>query len=87
MKEKIIIFAVGLLVGSVITSGAFFVYTKATVCKNNNQPQTMQMPGGGQRNMPNDQNGKNEQGVQPPNNGTSQNGDNTQNNNSQNSSS
>lgn len=84
MKEKIIIFAVGLLVGSVITSGAFFVYTKATVCRNNNQPQTMQMPGRGRRNMPNDQNG---QGVQTPNNGTSQNGDNAQNNNSQNSSS
>lgn len=50
MKEKIIIFVIGLLLGAVISTGAFFVYTKANSCSNNGG---MQMPGGTPPSMPN----------------------------------
>lgn len=59
MKDKILLFAIGVLVGAVIATGAFFVYSKATVCKGNN---SMQMPG----NSPSMQNGGNNQNGQPP---------------------
>ena len=62
MKEKILIFIIGLLVGAVIATGAFFVYTKATTCNANNNAQTG-MPGGNPRSIPRGQN--NEKG-QPP---------------------
>lgn len=47
MKEKIIIFIIGLLVGAVLATGAFLIYTK--VSSNNNiatTTQNGQMPSG-----------------------------------------
>lgn len=58
MKEKIIIFIIGVLVGAVLATGAFFIYTK--VSSNNNAittTQNGQMPSGN----PPDMNGE-----QPP---------------------
>lgn len=69
MKEKILLFVVGVLVGSIIASGSFFVYTVANnSSKCDNQ---MQMPGGnppgGQNGQPPEmQNGQNNQNGQPP---------------------
>jgi hypothetical protein len=74
MKDKIILFIIGVLVGAIISTGAFFVYTKATTtCNNNSQ---MGMPGGNPPSMPNGQNG------QPP---EMLNGNNSQNNTQSNS--
>ena len=61
MKDKMILFIIGLLVGAVISTGAFFVYTKST-CNTNNNNQ-MQMPGGTPPSQPNGQSGQN---VKPP---------------------
>lgn len=44
MRDKILLFIIGILVGAVITTGAFFIYTKVTSSRINNNP--MQMPGG-----------------------------------------
>ena len=64
MKEKILLFVVGVLVGAVVSTGAFYVYNNSKVGKCNNQ--TMRMPGGAQPSMPggNQQGGNNNQ--QPP---------------------
>ena len=56
MKDKLLIFIIGVLVGAVIASGTFFVYMKSSTCNNNNQQ--MQMPGGTPPSMPNEQNGQ-----------------------------
>ena len=71
MKDKILLFIIGVLVGAVITTGAFYVYTRATTCSNNNPG--MQMNGGNPPQMPNGQ-----QPPEMPNNNTQ---DNAQNNN------
>ena len=55
MKEKILLFIIGVLVGAIISTGAFYVYT--TTNNPGNGPQ-MQMPGGNPPEMPN--------GQQPP---------------------
>ena len=58
MKDKFLLFVIGVLVGAVISTGAFFVYTKATTtCDTNNNTQ-MQMPGGNPPSMPSGQNGE-----------------------------
>jgi len=64
MKEKILLFVVGVLVGAVVSTGAFYVYNNSKVGKCNNQ--TMRMPGGAPPSMPggNQQGGNNNQ--QPP---------------------
>ena len=43
MKEKVIIFIVGLLLGAIISTGAIYFYT---VANNSNNAQGMQMNGG-----------------------------------------
>lgn len=43
MKEKVIIFLVGLLLGAVISTGSIYIYTIANN-KNNNNEMNMQMP-------------------------------------------
>lgn len=53
MKDKIMLFVIGLLVGAVISTGAFFVYSKLTTCNTNSNQR--QMPGG---NPPSMQNGQ-----------------------------
>ena len=86
MKDKIILFVIGLLVGAVIATGAFYVYTTTTnSCNSSNQNTKMisgqppEMPSGRQgerREPPEKPNGENEQSSEKPNN-------NTQNNNTQ----
>ncbi len=67
MKDKIIMFIIGLLVGAVISTGAFYVYTTtAKKCDSNNQ--NTQMNGGQPPEMPNGQNG------QPPEKPSGENG-------------
>ena len=60
MKDKILLFIIGVLVGAVITTGAFYVYNISNSnCSNNNT----QMNGGQPPEMPSGQNGQN---SQPP---------------------
>ena len=57
MKDKIILFVIGVLVGAVISTGAFYVYT--TTNSNNNSNNNTQMNGGQQPpEMPSGQNGQ-----------------------------
>ena len=81
IEEKIVLFVIGVLVGAIISTGAFLVYTKSNHTKriDNN---TMQMQGGNQPTM---QGGQNNQNGQPPsmpndqnNQSTDQNSQNTQ---------
>lgn len=78
MKDKIILFIIGVLVGAVISTGAFYVYSKSTSCNNSNSTQ-QQMPGGNPPSMQDGQSGQNGQPPEMPN------GNNSENNNSQNS--
>ena len=53
MKDKIFIFIIGLLVGAVISTGAFYIYTKTNSgCNNQNMQmnggEPPELPGGGQ---------------------------------------
>ena len=57
MKEKIITFFVGLLVGAIISTGSIYFYTVAT---NNSNNHGMQMPGDNQGG------GMNQNGGTPP---------------------
>ena len=56
VKDKIMLFIIGVLVGAVIATGAFYIYT--TSSSSNDCNQTMQMNGGTPPEMPN--------GQQPP---------------------
>ncbi len=57
MKDKIILFVIGVLFGAVIATGAFYVYSKATTCNTNSNNQ-MQMPGGNPPEKPSGENGQ-----------------------------
>lgn len=62
-KEKIILFVIGVLLGAVISTVAFFVYTKTL--GTNNSGSSSQMQGGGTPpEMPSGDNGQN--GGTPP---------------------
>lgn len=76
MKEKILLFIIGLLLGAVIATAAFFVYIKATNSNCNNQ--NIQMNGGTPPSMPNSQNG---QPPEKPNDNNTQDNSNTSQNN------
>ena len=52
VKEKIILFVIGVLTGAVISTGAFFAYIKLAGISANNGNQSMQMPGGTPPDMP-----------------------------------
>ena len=54
MKEKIMLFVIGALVGAVISTGAFYVYTLS----NQNCNKQTQMNGGTPPEMPSGQNGQ-----------------------------
>ncbi len=60
MKDKILLFVIGVLVGAVIATGAFFVYSKAVNTNNCNNNQTMQLPGG-ENGQPPEKPGENDQ--------------------------
>ena len=69
MKDKFILFVIGLLLGAVISTGAFYVYTTtANSCNCGNQ--NTQMNGGSPPEMPNGENG---QPPEMPNNNTNNN--------------
>ena len=76
-KEKILLFIIGVLVGAVISTAAFFVYTKTLDTSSNTNDSSRQMPGGTPPEMPSGQNnqsgtppempsGENNQGGTPP---------------------
>ena len=68
-KEKIILFVIGVLVGAVISTAAFFVYTKTLGAgSTTGGSSSQQMPGGGGTppEMPSGENGSNSQGGTPP---------------------
>ena len=67
-KEKILLFAIGVLVGAVISTAAFFVYAKTLgISSNASGSSSQQMPGGGTPpEMPSGENGSNGQGGTPP---------------------
>ena len=56
MKDKIIIFVIGLLVGAIISTGSIYFYTLANSSNNNNDSR-VQMNGGTPPSMPNGENG------------------------------
>lgn len=64
MKEKIILFVIGVLVGSVVASLSFYVYSTASNKCNNN----MQMPSGEMPQMPNGSNDNFQRPNMPGNN-------------------
>ena len=54
MKEKIVLFVIGVLVGAIISTGAFYIYTTTNSCNNSNQSIPMNEP----PQMPNNENGQ-----------------------------
>jgi len=64
MKEKILTFVIGFLVGAVVASSCFFVYTKLnpTTTTSTNSTEKAQFPGGG---TPPDMNGEMPSGERP----------------------
>lgn len=68
LKEKIILFVIGVLVGAVISTAAFFVYVKTLgTSSSTSGSSSQQMPGGGTPpEMPSGENGSNGQGGTPP---------------------
>lgn len=65
MKEKIVIFIIGLLLGTIISTGSIYLYTVAN-SSNNNDQNTM-MNGGNPPSMPNGQTGENNTQPEMPN--------------------
>lgn len=58
MKDKIILFVIGVLFGAVIATGAFYVYSKATATCNTNSNNQIGMPGGNPPEKPSSENGE-----------------------------
>ena len=66
-KEKIIVFIIGVLVGAVVATGAFFAYVKIAGVGSNSSESSSQMPSGTPPDMPSDgQSGESGQGGTPP---------------------
>lgn len=67
VRDKIILFVIGVLVGAVISTAAFFVYTKTLVANGNiNNNSSHQMPSGTPPEMPNNNNSQGNQDNTPP---------------------
>lgn len=75
MKDKILVFIIGLLVGAIIATGCYYLYSKTHTTNNSDRPAMMNgnstgMPSGTPPSMPsNDQNGTSNQNSnqgQPP---------------------
>lgn len=65
-KEKIILFVIGVLLGAVISSVAFFISVKTLGVGNNSNTSSQQMQGGTPPEMPSGENSSNSQGGTPP---------------------
>lgn len=76
MKEKVMIFIIGLLLGSIISTSAFVVYSKTSSCNNH-----ANMSGGTPPSSSNNQNSQNGQPPEMPNNNNSQSENGTQSSN------
>ena len=76
VKEKVFIFAIGILLGAVIATGAFMVCTKT--CHKGGKGEIVQLPNGNQPAMNNGQNGNNQPPSMPDGN-SNQNNQNSQN--------
>lgn len=74
MKDKVMLFVIGALVGAIIATGVFFIYTKI-----NSNNSGMMGPGGNPPSMPNGQNGESNTPPEMPSENNFQN--NTQNDN------
>ena len=81
MKDKILLFVIGVLVGAVISTGAFFVYIKMTTACNTNRNNQMGMPGGNPPSMQNKQDGQNGEPPAKPDESNTQNNNDSQSNN------
>ena len=80
MKDKIMLFIIGVLIGAVISTCAFYVYTITnSSCNCNNQ--NTQMNGGTPPEMPSGQNTENGQPPEKPSDNNTQNNSNTDQNN------
>ena len=55
MKDKIMLLVIGILLGAVIATGAFYAYSKSNTCDNSSN---MQMNGGQPPEIPNGNNGQ-----------------------------
>lgn len=65
MKDKILIFIIGILIGAIITTSAFLIYMKVVNNNNANHSETMQMnENGGMEQPPDKPEGDN--GEEPP---------------------
>ena len=76
MKDKFIIFILGLLLGATLATGSIYVYTLITKDNTTSEQSNMQMPGnnnmgGNPPSMPNDNNFQNGQNGPMNNNQTS----------------
>ena len=74
-RDKILLFVIGVLVGAVISTAAFFIYVKVLgVSANNSTGQPGQMQGGTPPEMPSGGNSQGSQGTPPdmPGNNSSQ---------------
>jgi len=81
MKDKILLFVIGVLVGAIISTGAFFVYTKATTTCNTNSNSQIGMPGGNPPSMQDGQSGQMGEPPAKPGESNTQNNNNSQSNN------
>ena len=63
MKEKIVLFIIGVLVGTIVSTGAFYIYTTTN---SSNTNQAGERPGGNPPSMPDRQNNENGQSRQEP---------------------
>jgi|GEM_PF-1963141 hypothetical protein len=84
-KEKVILFVIGVLVGAVISTASFCVYTVTLGANNSsNTSSSQQMPGGTPPEMPSGDNSGNAPSGTPPekpsDDNSSQNSDDSQNN-------
>lgn len=72
-KEKILLFIIGVLVGAIISTSAFFVYAKTIGSSNIDNSSSRQMPGGTPPEMQNNESNQNGTSPEKPDNQTNQN--------------
>ena len=65
MKDKILLFVIGVLIGAVISTGAFYVYTTTSNSKECTN-ESSQNSGNQPPEMPSGQSGQNNENGQPP---------------------
>lgn len=79
-REKIVLFAIGVLLGAVIATVAFFISVKILGVSTGSSATSQQMQGGTPPEMPSGKNDSNNQGGTPPEMPNDENGSNSQSN-------